>query len=166
MASAVLCTISDPKVQAFLKLLRWLENYPRDDVYNQMYGGLTFTDMSRHPNQLHTRWGKTSNAAGAYMALYSTWLEAVQKGVVSDYTPASQDTLAWWKIGKRHAQAAVCGGRGTLDEAFKLLRLEWSSLPGAGQNQVSVQAAKNRYETYLISFTHDQKPAAAVGATR
>ncbi len=32
MASAVLCTISDPKVQAFLKLLRWLENYPRDDV--------------------------------------------------------------------------------------------------------------------------------------
>ena len=32
MPAAVLCTISDPKVQAFLKLLRWLENYPRDDV--------------------------------------------------------------------------------------------------------------------------------------
>lgn len=166
MASAVLCTISDPKVQAFLKLLRWLENYPRDDTYNQMFGGLTFIDMTRHPNQLHTRWGKSSNAAGAYMFLYSTWQEAMQKGVVSDFTPASQDKLAWWKIGRRHAQVAVCGGRATLDEAFRLLRLEWSSLPGAGQNQVSVQAAKNRYETYLISCTHDKSSAAASGARR
>lgn len=166
MVSAAPCTIDDPKVQAFLKLLRWLENYPQDDVYNQRYGGIPFIDMSKHPNLLHTRWGKTSNAAGAYMFLYSTWREAVQQGVVSDFTPASQDTLAWWKIGKRHAQAAVCGGRATLDDAFKLLCLEWSSLPGAGQNQVSAQAAKDRYDTYLTSFTDANKPAAAIGAKR
>ena len=165
MASAVLCTISDPKVQAFLKLLRWLENYPRDDVYNQMYGGMTFTDMSRHPNQPHIRWGKKSTAAGAYMFLTGTWQEAVEAGIVSDFTPQSQDPLAWWKIGQRHAQPAPCGGRTTLSTAFSLLRAEWSSLPGAGQSQVSMQSARDRYETYLVAFTHAAGPSAAKGAT-
>ena len=130
-----------------------------------MYGGMTFTDISRHPNQPHIRWGRKSTAAGAYMFLTGTWQEAVEAGVVSDFTPASQDTLAWWKIGQRHARPAVCGGRATLIVAFNLLRAEWSPLPGAAQSQVSMQGARDRYETYLVAVTHAAEPSAAKGAT-
>jgi muramidase (phage lysozyme) len=95
------------------------------------------------------------------MFVYGTWKEAYDKGIVPDFTPASQDILAWWKIGQRKAQIAVCGGRNNLDDAFKLLRPEWASLPGATQNQISAQDAKNKYETYLVAFS---KPAAAAAS--
>jgi lysozyme len=150
-----ICDPTSQNVRAFLKLLRWLENYPDDDdkVYYKLFGGATFTDTSKHPNQNKTTgWGKTSSAAGAYMILYGTWKEAYDNGVVTDFTPTSQDKLAWWKIGQRHAQVAVCGGRNTLLDAFSKLRAEWSSLPGASQSQVSQQAAMNRYELYLLQF--------------
>jgi lysozyme len=156
------CTINTPNAPAFLKLLRWLENYPDDTDadYKRMFGGSSFSDFSKHPNQQNTRWNKTSTAAGAYMILYNTWNDGVKKGIVADFTPASQDQLAWWLIGRRQALAAVCGGRNMLDVAFALLRPEWSSLPGASQNLVSVQAAKSRYETYLLQATQPMPPGA------
>jgi muramidase (phage lysozyme) len=155
LPSVPICDPSSQNVQAFLKLLRWCENYPNDgaSTYLTMYGGKVFTYTSQHPNVANTKWGKTSTAAGAYMFLYTTWKEAKDKGIVDDFTPAAQDKLAWWKIGQRRAQAQVCGGRNTLENAIKLLRLEWASLPGASQNQISLQSAKNQYEKYLLEFS-------------
>ncbi|GBQ96869.1 hypothetical protein AA23498_2753 [Acetobacter nitrogenifigens DSM 23921 = NBRC 105050] len=118
-----------------------------------MFGGGLFSDMTKHPNTQNSRWGRQSTAAGAYMFVYPTWLEAYNKGVVRDFTPASQDKLAWWKIGKRGAQATVCNGKESLDMAFKLLRAEWASLPGATQNQVSIGQAKKQYDLYISQFS-------------
>jgi muramidase (phage lysozyme) len=148
------CDMTNPNVKALLKLLRWLENYPKDDdaVYLRLYGGGAFSDTTKHPNTLVEKWGHSSTAAGGYMILFGTWQEAKSKGIVSDFTAESQDKLAWWRIGQRHAQEAVCAGRNQLDEAFKLLRSEWTSLPGAKQSQVKADAAKTRYETYLLQF--------------
>ena len=148
------CDPTSQNVKAFLKLLRWLENYPRDDdgVYLVMFGGSTFTDTTKHPNIANSRWNRTSTAAGAYMFVFGTWKEAVDKKVITDFTPASQDTLAWWKIGRRNAQVAVCGGRNTLSDAFSLLSSEWASLPGASQSQVKESEARNKYESYLLQF--------------
>ncbi len=97
------------------------------------------------------------------MFVFGTWQEAVQAGIVSDFTPAGQDKLAWWKIGQRHARPMVCGGRATLAKAFDLLRPEWASLPGAPQSQVSMQDARNRYETYLVAFSRAARPPAVSG---
>ena len=151
--------VCDPgcqNVRAFLKLLRWAENYPNDGdfVYYRLYGGKSFTVTTTHPNKAIVAWGRPdpSTAAGGYMFTYPTWKAAQVKGIVADFTPASQDKLAWWRIGQRHAQAAVCGGRATLEVAVRLLRLDWASLPGASQSQISVQAARNRYEGYLLEF--------------
>ncbi len=51
------CTADLPPCRALLKLLRWLENYPRDDdgVYYVTYGGGTFSDASSHPNTPHEK---------------------------------------------------------------------------------------------------------------
>ena len=155
------CTADLPTSKAFLKLLRWLENYPRDDegVYWVTYGGDTFSDASSHPNTPHKRWGRTSTAAGAYQIVFGTWAAAKRNGVAFDFMPASQDEVAWWIIGQSHAQALVCGGEAQLDQAFTALSSQWSSLPGAAQSQVTVEAAKARYRQYLTSFTATQSSA-------
>ena len=149
------CTADLPTSRAFLKLLRWLENHPRDDdgVYYVTYGGGTFSDASTHPNTPHKKWGHTSTAAGAYQIVFGTWNSAKRNGVAFDFMPTSQDKVAWWIIGQSHAQALVCGGAGKLDEAFAALSSQWSSLPGASQSQVSAPDAKARYATYLQAFS-------------
>ncbi len=156
MASPALpCTADLAPCGAFLKLLRWLENYPRDDdgVYYVTYGGGTFSDASSHPNTPHKKWGHTSTAAGAYQIVFGTWASAKRNGVAFDFMPASQDKVAWWIIGQSHAQALVCGGADRLDEAFAALSSQWSSLPGASQSQVSSAAAKARYGSYLQALS-------------
>ena len=149
------CTADLPTSRAFLKLLRWLENYPRDDdgVYWVTYGGGTFSDASSHPNTPHKKWGHTSTAAGAYQIVFGTWASAKRNGVAFDFMPASQDKVAWWIIGQSRAQAFFCSGKDQLDQAFAALASQWSSLPGAAQSQVSAADAKARYLTYLTSFS-------------
>ena len=114
MASPPVCDPGCQNVRAFLKLLRWAVNYPNDGdfVYYKLYGGKSFTDTSRHPNRAILTSGRPdpSTAAGAYMLTYPAWKAAQLKGIVADFTPASQDRLAWWRIGQRGAQLAVCGG--------------------------------------------------------
>ena len=148
------CTADLPASKAFLKLLRWLENYPRDDdgVYWVTYGGGTFSDASSHPNTPHKKWGHTSTAAGAYQIVFGTWAAAKRNGVAFDFMPASQDEVAWWIIGQSRAQALVCGGGVQLEKAFVALSSQWSSLPGAAQSQVSAAEAKAQYGQYLASF--------------
>lgn len=157
------CNASEPTAQAFLKLLRWLENYPRDDdaVYYATYGNGTFSDASKHPNTPHTKWGRTSTAAGAYMIVYATWAGAKRNGICFDFMPASQDKVAWWIIGQSHAQALVCAGSGKLEQAFAALGSQWASLPGATQSQVSVAEAKARYEAYLAKYSAKLKQASS-----
>ena len=149
------CTADLPTSGAFLKLLRWLENHPRDDdgVYYATYGGGTFSDASSHPNTPHKKWGHTSTAADAYQIVFGTRAAAKRNGIAFDFMPASQDKVVWWIIGQSHAQALVCSGAGKLDEAFAALSSQWSSLPGAAQSQVSAVDAKARYASYPQAFS-------------
>ncbi len=106
------CTPPSPNVRAFLKLLRFAENRPRDDdeLYYRLFGGGTFTDTRAHPNKLVTIGKYSSTAAGAYQLLYKTWLRAKQDGVVADFSPASQDTIAFEKLRSHLARQDVCDG--------------------------------------------------------
>ncbi len=72
-----------PPCRAFLKLLQWLENYPRDDdgVYYLTYGGGMFSDASSHPNTPPKKWGHISTAAGADRIVFGTWASAKRSGV-------------------------------------------------------------------------------------
>ena len=94
MASPVQdCTADLPTSRAFLKLLRWLEHYPRDDdgVYWVTYGGGTFSDGKSHPNKRHTKWGHTSSAAGAYQIV----VEMPQSGMGSRSTSCRLVRTKW-----------------------------------------------------------------------
>ena len=143
------CDLDNTNVRAFLKLLRYAENWPRDDdgLYYVLYGGkLTFSNTTTHPNITVRAWGHSSNAAGAYQILYSTWLEAKTDGVVPDFSPRSQDTLAFSKLRSRRALQFVCDG--DLDQAIPKLIQEWVSLPGGKQSNMAMSDAKERYTRY------------------
>lgn len=132
-----MCDVSSPNVQAFLKLIRYAEHFPdeSDDFYNTLYGGGRFTGYQSHPKQRVTRWGHTSDAAGAYQILGSVWQEQKDKGVVADFSPAAQDKIAFGKFTYRHALASVCAG--DLASAYVALKDEWTALPGARQSRMA-----------------------------
>ncbi len=142
------CDINNANVKAFLKLIRYAEFYPdeSDDFYLRIYGGGRFTDPSKHPDVAVKKWGHTSNAAGAYQFVYSTWAEAKRHGVVTDFSPASQDTLAFRRIEFRGAQEAVCSG--DVASASALLASEWTSLPGASQSRMTLDTGQAAFKRY------------------
>lgn len=140
-------------VAAFLKFIRYAEHLRDDDgVYFLLYGGRqTFTDTSKHPNKAITAWGRTSTAAGAYQILYSTWKEAKDKGIVTDFSKDSQDTLAKAKLSSRRALPFIEAG--DIDHAIPLLRNEWTSMPGAGQSKMTMATAHERFAKYVAEFS-------------
>ena len=142
------CDLTNANVQAFLKLIRFAEHYPdaSDNFYDTLYGGGRFTGYTTHPNKAVTKWGHTSTAAGAYQILYPTWAEAKKQGVVTDFTPGSQDRLAFEKLRTRGALSAVCGG--DLGSAYALLRNEWTSLPGAKQTRMTLKDGQSAFVSY------------------
>lgn len=142
------CGVADANVQAFLKLIRFAEHHPdeSDNWYDSMYGGGKFTGYQSHPKDPVTKWGKTSSAAGVYQIVYGTWLEAKDKGIVTDFTPASQNKLAFAKLKSRGALTAICAG--DVKGACGKLASEWTSLPGAKQTRMTMQIAEKAFARY------------------
>ncbi|MBV8621316.1 MAG: glycoside hydrolase family 104 protein [Curvibacter sp.] len=145
-------TPEETNVAAFLKLIRFAEHRTdSDEVYFLLYGGRqTFTDTSQHPNRAITAWGHTSTAAGAYQILYPTWKEAKDKGVVSDFSKASQDKLARAKLQSRGALSAI--QKGDIERAIPFLRSEWTSLPGAKQSKMTMAQARVFFDQYVAAL--------------
>ena len=136
-------------VAAFLRLIRFAEHHSdSDDVYFLLYGGQQrFTDTSKHPDRAVTAWGHTSTAAGAYQILYATWKEAKERGIVTDFSKASQDKLAIEKLRSRHALGYI--QQGDIDHAIPLLRKEWTSLPGGSQSKMTMDEARKLFSKYV-----------------
>lgn len=139
--------------RAFLKLIRYAEHKREDDeVYYLLFGGKEkFTNTSTHPDLKMKAWGTTSTAAGAYQILSGTWKGAKKDGIISDFTPASQDKLARWKLKTRGALQYVEAG--DVEKAIAKLRNEWTSLPGASQSHMAMSEAKKRFEKYVKEYS-------------
>lgn len=139
----------EKNTRAFLRLIRYAEHNKDDDsVYSTMYGGGRFTGFATHPNPKGvTRWGHTSTAAGAYQILNGTWEEAKKHGLVSDFSPESQDVIAREKLRTRGALSYVKAG--DIEHAIPLLRDEWTSLPGAKQSTMPMRDARARFDRYV-----------------
>lgn len=146
-------TSEEINIAAFLKLIRFAEHHTdSDDVYFLLYGGRQkYNDTSRHPNRAITAWGHTSTAAGAYQILYSTWKEARDRGVVIDFSKASQDKLARSKLQSRGALPSI--QKGEIERAIPFLRSEWTSLPGAKQSKMTMAQARERFDRYVLALS-------------
>jgi muramidase (phage lysozyme) len=143
----------DTNARAFLALIAWAEGTDRAaDPYRVCYAYRhTIQDFREHP-KVSGEWageklsdamcrgaglkpGCISTAAGRYQIIAPTWRTVRDRMGLPDFSPASQDKAALYLIRKRGALDAV--QRGDVEEAVRLCRQEWASLPGntAGQPQ-------------------------------
>jgi muramidase (phage lysozyme) len=126
--------------RAFLDMIAYSEIGPKllaesDNGYNVIVGGTLFHDYSDHPRQSIKlpRLGIKSTAAGRYQIL-ARYFDAYKKILkLPDFSPASQDKIALQLI--RECRALDEIERGDIEEAIKLCRSRWASLPGANYNQ-------------------------------
>jgi len=140
------------RVDALLSVIRQFES---NGDYYILYGGGHFTDDSAHPNVrvpfFNPRTGKQdySTAAGAYQINKPTYDTYAPRLGVTDFSPATQDQLAYVILNDIGADVAVANG--DVAQAFQLASKKWASMPGstAGQNPQALQVALNAYQQYL-----------------
>lgn len=118
-----------PERRALLNTIRFAEGTWRQgkDGYRVQYGGGLFHDLSRHPNQIIRR-RYSSDAAGAYQFLPTTWRMAKKALQLQDFGPVSQDQAALYLIQRRKALGLADRGVFTRELAHRLAP-EWASFP-------------------------------------
>jgi muramidase (phage lysozyme) len=144
--------------RAFLDMIAYSEIGPKllsesDNGYNVIVGGTLFSDYSDHPRQSIKlpRLGIKSTAAGRYQIL-SRYFDAYKKILkLPDFSPASQDKIALQLIHECRALDEIDSG--DIEEAIKLCRSRWASLPGAdyGQHENKLDDLLAAYELAIKS---------------
>jgi muramidase (phage lysozyme) len=143
-------------------LLEVIGRFESNGDYYILYGGGHFTDDSAHPN-VHVPFynprrsgpkgvpNDYSTAAGKYQINYPTYQQYAPRLGVTDFTPATQDQLAYMILNDIGADVAVANG--DVASAFQLASRKWASMPGstAGQNPQALQVALDTYQQYLTA---------------
>jgi muramidase (phage lysozyme) len=114
-----------PKMRALLDAVRYAEGTAGPQGYQTMFGGGTFSDMSRHPDKVVRTSGYASAAAGAYQFMPDTW-KSVGGGPM---TPERQDMAAMKLMQRRGVDIKKVAERGATAEDIHRLAPEWASLP-------------------------------------
>lgn len=141
-ADRIVASLQAANVAAALMMIRKCEGTDAPNGYRYLFGStpqreLLFDSFADHPRQ-HFFYRAPdgtmtpTSAAGAYQAMIGTWDDAVRalgRAVLPDFTPASQDRFAVYRIDYRGALDDVMAGR--LEAAIDKLGREWASLPSA-----------------------------------
>ena len=117
------------------------------DGYRTMFGGSTFEGFSDHPRKLNTSNGLTSDAAGKYQFLSTTWDEAAAATGVTDFSPQSQEIAARYLIQRAGINPdAPINSKEEFIRVMNALSPVWASLPNT--------QGKSRYNQPVAS--HDE----------
>lgn len=111
-----------PEERAWLRTTRYAEG---GKGYNIMFGGSTFQG-TEHPRRINTAGGYSSDAAGAYQFLSTTWDDISKKlGLKGGITPANQDEASLGLM----IEKGVDPKKGWSDKALYKLAPVWASFP-------------------------------------
>ena len=121
--------LTNKNIQIFMELVRWTEGTGSvPNCYYTMYTGRKFTNLSTHPNIENCANGYCSTAAGAYQAVYPTWMEEKNKFKFSDFGFKNQDRFCVARFKYRKAIKLIVEGN-WVQAMIKCID-EWVSLPG------------------------------------
>lgn len=133
-----------PSMRAILDMIAYAEGAD----YNVMFGGGTFDGFADHPRQLVGGGGYTSDAAGRYQFLSTTW-DTLE---LPDFSPENQDLGCVKLIERRDAIAEAEAGdiAGFCDKCS----YEWASLPPSryGQPQKTLEELTQIYQDALGKY--------------
>lgn len=151
----------DPQstINAFLNMIGEFESH---GDYTVLYGGGHFTNFSAHPN-VHVPFynprkagaagvpNDYSTAAGKYQINKPTYDTFAPRLGVTDFSPVTQDMLAYAILNSVGADSAIANG--DLATALALASRKWASLPGSTsrQGQQSYQTALDTFNQMLNS---------------
>lgn len=144
--------LSHPNVAAFARVVREGESGQSERAYFMRYGGLGkppayFESLLDHPRIYEpTVNGKRSSAAGAYQATATTWDEEQKKWGWPDFSPGCQDEFFVARLLYRGAIKAVMDGN--LEEACRLCKNEWTSLPGGSEENAATARARATWDKW------------------
>lgn len=159
-------------VKAFYMVVRKGETSLTDDAYTMVNRAAPddpargvkdhhFSSFAKHPyDGLYTTQG--GYACGAPQFIPSTWREEARKYGFTGFTPQEQDEGYVGRLIYRNALDDVLAGR--FETALAKCRPEWTSLPGAKENNPNWTLAKARalYQQYGGSFDDGTQVAAPV----
>ena len=111
------------ETRALLGTIRYAEGTAGPNGYRTMFTGKLFNDMSRHPRQINSANGYSSDAAGAYQFLSPTW-NSVGGGAM---TPERQDRAAVALVKNRGVNPLM--PQGFTKQVADRLAPEWASFP-------------------------------------
>ena len=115
------------------KVIRYAEGTSGDSGYTTQFTGSQFNDLSRHPRQMKSGGGYSSDAAGAYQFLSTTWDEAKSALNLKDFSPASQEAAGKYLTQRRGVDPnKVYTNIEDFTKAMNKLAPEWASLPYQG----------------------------------
>jgi len=112
------------------KVIKSGEGTLGDKGYTTQFTGTQFSDMSKHPAQIRSANGLSSDAAGAYQFLSTTYNPAAKALGITDFSPQSQE-----KVGKYLAQQRgmntdiVHTDKASFLKALDKIAPEWASMP-------------------------------------
>ncbi|MBW4558445.1 MAG: peptidoglycan DD-metalloendopeptidase family protein [Trichormus sp. ATA11-4-KO1] len=148
-----------PQVKAFLDMIavREVGGYFSFQITREWYftgiNNTRFTEAEAakgYPTSI-TQW---TRASGRYQIIPKTWryIQSRNPGKFKDFLPTSQDRAAFWLMGQRKMIAPLLAG--DIREAIRRGRNEWTSLPGAAEQQTgwTVDAAIAYYNERLAFY--------------
>ncbi|MBM4229124.1 MAG: hypothetical protein FJ184_00075 [Gammaproteobacteria bacterium] len=83
-----------PEGQRLLQAIRFAEGTAGPKGYQTMFGGGTFSDLSKHPDTVISSGGYKSAAAGAYQFMPYTWGSYASRLGLGSFGPKEQDIAA------------------------------------------------------------------------
>lgn len=112
------------------RVLRTGEGTLGNDGYKTIFTHARFEDFADHPRQLKTSRGLTSDAAGAYQFLSTTWDGARKALNLPDFSPQSQELAARYLTEGRGVDPdKVIETKEEFIQVMAKLAPEWASMP-------------------------------------
>jgi muramidase (phage lysozyme) len=161
-----------PEGQRLLKTIRFAEGTSGPKGYQTMFGGGTFSDLSRHPNRVIHGDGYSSAAAGAYQFLPGTWQSQSSRLGLKGFGPMEQDIAA---LALARNRLMDIGGletvrkEGVSQRVSAALSPEWASFPMESGRSYYGQPVKSlaslqQYYGSIPSSTPAAPPAVSLAA--
>jgi hypothetical protein len=120
-----------------------------------MFTGKQFSGFKDHPRKLQTGGGYTSDAAGRYQFLSTTWDPLAKKLGLKDFSPTSQDKAAIELSRQYDVTQELLQKEGMSMKVSSLLGRQWASFPGktigTGQPTQELKGIQNVYQKSLGS---------------
>ncbi len=112
------------------RLIKAGEGTSGSNGYNTMFTGAQFSDTSRHPRKINSSNGLSSDAAGAYQFLSTTWDGAKKALGLTDFSPASQEKAGKYLAQQRGLAAdTVFTDKASFLKELDKIAPEWASMP-------------------------------------